>query len=131
MPRRKRTKRGKHYVYWMFIGPRSKGKSRRIYIGMTNNLSRRLAEHISGRGARTTRHQSIELCNLELFNNRRAAAAREYELKHNSDFKGKEWRLEQIAKCRYDFSTTNQILKQFDDLVNELDGTINLIAAGD
>ena len=94
---------------------------------MTNNLSRRLAEHISGKGARTTRNQSIELCNLELFNNRRAAAAREYELKHNSDFKSKEWKLEQIAHCEYDFREANLMLKRFDELVKELDESINLI----
>jgi len=53
-----------------------------LYTGMTSNLQRRLREHSSGRGGRYTRaHLPVRLVYAEGAADRKAACAREREIK--------------------------------------------------
>jgi len=56
--------------------------NRRLYIGVTNDLERRILEHRSGRaGAFTARYRITRLVHFEQTTDVRAAIAREKELK--------------------------------------------------
>jgi putative endonuclease len=56
--------------------------SRNLYIGVTNNLQRRLAEHREGLvPGFTSRYRVFRLVHCKLFNNIRVAIAREKEIK--------------------------------------------------
>ncbi len=60
----------------------------RLYVGQTNNLSRRLFEHNSGHSTYTKLTKPFRLIYQENFTTRREAIAREIELKTG---KGREW----------------------------------------
>lgn len=68
----------------MFIVYILRTSSDTLYIGQTNNLEKRLAEHQNkkGRGAKYTRSfDSVELVYIEEYATRREALRREWELK--------------------------------------------------
>jgi len=68
------------YVY--ILETTSKNNKKRFYTGYTNNLSRRLAEHKKGVGAKFCRgKKKIELKYFETFAERKEAMKREVELK--------------------------------------------------
>lgn len=53
-----------------------------LYCGSTNNLEKRFAEHVSGRGGRYTRsHKPTRIVYSEKFADKRAALKREAEIK--------------------------------------------------
>ena len=59
-----------------------------IYIGMTNNLNRRLREHQSGQNKTTAPYRPFELIYEQEFTSRVEARQREIYLKSGA---GKEW----------------------------------------
>ena len=56
-------------------------QSRTLYIGVTNNLQRRLAEHRSGECEFTTRYRINRLVYFEVTGNVRSAIEREKQIK--------------------------------------------------
>ena len=65
-------------AYWVYI---LASKSRRTYIGVTNNLQRRLAIHRSGRVHTTARYKLFRLVYAESTSDVIAAITREKQLK--------------------------------------------------
>jgi putative endonuclease len=59
------------------------------YVGWTNDVSRRLAQHNTGKGARTTRGRVWVLLHSEWFATRREAMSREWHLKRDRKFRKK------------------------------------------
>ena len=57
--------------------------ARRLYVGMTSNLDRRLLQHrrVAFEGAHSARYRVTRLVYFELASSRRAAAAREHQIK--------------------------------------------------
>jgi putative endonuclease len=72
------------FVY--VLGTRSK-KRHLTYVGWTNDVARRLKQHNSGKGARTTRGRAWVLLHSEWFPTRREAMSREWHLKRNRKFR--------------------------------------------
>jgi putative endonuclease len=68
------------FVY--VLGSRDK-KRHLTYVGWTNDVGRRLAQHNSGKGARTTRGRTWVLLHSEWFPTRRQAMSREWHLKRD------------------------------------------------
>ena len=65
----------------------SKRKPRRTYVGWTLDLDRRVEQHNSGSGARTTRGGLWLLIYAERYRTRNAAMRREVFLKRDSAFR--------------------------------------------
>ena len=57
------------------------------YVGWTSDVARRLAQHNSGKGARTTRGHVWVLLHSEWFPTRREAMSREWHLKRDRKFR--------------------------------------------
>jgi putative endonuclease len=68
------------FVY--VLGTRTKTRHL-TYVGWTNDVARRLRQHNSGNGARTTRGRSWVLLHSEWFATRREAMSREWHLKRD------------------------------------------------
>ena len=65
--------------YYTYI---TASRSKALYIGMTNNLERRMMEHKHGKGARFTRQYNVNrLVWYETFRRPQEAIAREKQLK--------------------------------------------------
>jgi putative endonuclease len=70
-----------HYVYLLECSD-DRGS---FYIGYTTDLQRRLAEHNAGEGAKYTRGRTpVTVRYVELWDSKRDAMSREYELKQLS-----------------------------------------------
>jgi putative endonuclease len=68
-----------HYVYVLSCADDT------LYTGYTTDVSRRVAEHQAGEGAKYTRGRTpVELRHVESFETRSAAMAREHEVKQLS-----------------------------------------------
>ena len=64
------------------------GKNRHLtYVGWTSDVARRLAQHNSGKGARTTRGRVWVLLHSERCKSKRAAMSREWHLKRDRKFR--------------------------------------------
>lgn len=74
------------FVY--VLGCRDKGRTL-TYVGWTNDVPRRLKQHNSGKGARTTRGRSWALLHSEAFATKREAMSREWHLKRERAFRKK------------------------------------------
>jgi putative endonuclease len=62
----------------------SRGTNRHLtYVGWTNDVVRRLAQHNSGKGARSTRGRNWVLLHSERFPTRQLAMSREWHLKRD------------------------------------------------
>jgi putative endonuclease len=59
------------------------------YVGWTNDIARRLKQHNSGTGARSTRGRVWQLLHSERFRTKRAAMSREWHLKRDRAFRKK------------------------------------------
>ncbi len=57
------------------------------YVGWTTDVARRLEQHNSGSGARTTRGRTWVLLHIEKFRTRRQAMSREWFLKRDRKFR--------------------------------------------
>ena len=63
-----------------------RGKAR-TYVGWTTELKRRITEHNTGTGARSTRGQQWRLLYAESYTARRDAMSREWHLKRDRRFR--------------------------------------------
>ncbi len=59
----------------------------RTYVGWTLDLERRLAQHNSGAGAKSTRGRQWQFLYIEKFNTRAEAMSREWRLKRDRPFR--------------------------------------------
>ena len=71
------------------IGSRSNKSKLQTYVGWTTDLQRRIAEHNSGVGARSTRGRKWHLLYAELYITRREAMSREWHLKRDKKMREK------------------------------------------
>jgi putative endonuclease len=66
----------------------SSGPARYLtYVGWTNDLARRLAQHNAGTGARSTRGRAWIVLHTETFATRNEAMSREWHLKRDRAFR--------------------------------------------
>jgi putative endonuclease len=65
------------------------GQRRLTYVGWTNDVARRLAQHNAGTGARFTRGRGWVLLHWERCESRRDAMSREWHLKRDRAFRKK------------------------------------------
>ena len=73
------TDDGDHYVYVLQCADDT------LYTGYTTDVTRRVAEHDAGEGAKYTRGRTpVELVHVEQFDSKSAAMSREYEIKQLS-----------------------------------------------
>jgi putative endonuclease len=72
------------FVY--VLGCSHKGR-RLTYVGWTNDIDRRLAQHNAGTGARSTRGRVWILLHSESFETRNEAMSREWHLKRDRAFR--------------------------------------------
>lgn len=72
------------YVY--VLGTISNGRHL-TYVGWTNNIEKRLAQHNAGKGARSTRGRVWVLLHSERFDTRQEAMSREWYLKRDRAFR--------------------------------------------
>ena len=73
------------YVYML----RSKGIKKITYVGYTNNLSKRINLHNSGKGAKFTRGRKWVLIYKEKYKSKNEAISREYYIKNNKSLRKK------------------------------------------
>lgn len=62
---------------------------RLTYVGWTNDIARRLAQHNAGKGARSTRGRVWVLLHAEKFTTKTEAMSREWHLKRDRAFRKK------------------------------------------
>jgi putative endonuclease len=72
------------FVYVLVSGRRN---DRRTYVGWTTDLKRRLRQHNSGRGAKSTRGRQWRLLYSEACKSRSQAMSREWYIKHDRKFR--------------------------------------------
>lgn len=72
------------FVYILASGLRG---GARTYVGWTTDLQRRLDEHNSGAGAKSTRGRQWRLLYAERFDTRGQAMSREWQLKKDRGFR--------------------------------------------
>lgn len=72
------------YVY--VLGCHSNGRAV-TYVGWTNDIERRLAQHNAGKGARSTRGRRWQLLHSESFATKAEAMSREWHLKRERAFR--------------------------------------------
>jgi putative endonuclease len=72
------------FVY--VLGTRAKGRDL-TYVGWTNDITKRLAKHNTGKGARTTRGRAWVLLHSEWFPTKIEAMSREWHLKRDRKFR--------------------------------------------
>ena len=68
---------------------KSTGNKPVTYVGYTNNLKRRIAQHNSGKGAKFTRGRTWRLIYKENFKSKSKAISREYYIKNNRSLRKK------------------------------------------
>ncbi len=73
------------YVYML----KSKSINPVTYVGYTNNLTKRINLHNSGKGAKFTRGRKWILIYKEKFQSKKEAISREYYIKNNRPFRKK------------------------------------------
>ena len=74
-----------YYVYML----KSKGVKPVTYVGYTNNLTKRIYLHNSGKGAKFTRGREWVLIYKEKFKSKKEAISREYYIKNNRTLRNK------------------------------------------
>jgi putative endonuclease len=81
-----------HDHYFVYVLELSSGKK---YVGQTNNLTRRLEEHKSGRGRFTRKYEVKKLLYFEQCNSRSQAMDRERFLKSGQ---GRSWLKQKLTE---------------------------------
>tara|TARA_B100000902_G_C26780301_1_gene654723 strand:+ start:244 stop:492 length:249 start_codon:yes stop_codon:yes gene_type:complete len=74
-----------YYVYLL----KSIEKKPVTYVGYTNNLTKRIELHNSGKGAKFTRGRKWTLIYKEKFKSKKEAISREYYIKYNKTIRKK------------------------------------------
>ncbi|MFC1703948.1 GIY-YIG nuclease family protein [Candidatus Omnitrophota bacterium] len=74
-------------MYYVYVLQSKKNKNK-LYIGNTNNLERRLAEHNSGDGYFTKTYKPFKIVYYEAFLDKHDAVNREIKLKHHGSVIG-------------------------------------------
>jgi len=91
-----------YFVY--FLANRKHGT---LYIGVTNDMSRRLALHRSGKGSEFARKYGVtRLVYLETYENPEEAIRREKQLKKWN----RDWKIELIEKDNPDWNDLSYLL---------------------
>lgn len=80
------AKSDEHACFVYVLGSTHKGRTT-TYVGWTNDVARRLAQHNAGTGARSTRGRSWVLLHSESFATRNEAMSREWHLKRDRAFR--------------------------------------------
>ena len=73
------------FVYML----KSKSIKSVTYVGYTNNLTKRIKLHNSGKGAKFTRGRKWVLIYKEIFKSKKEAISREYYIKNNKPLRKK------------------------------------------
>src|SRR6185503_7598115 len=76
-----------HMYCYVYILGNDGGRNYQTYVGWTTDLDRRLWEHNSGCGAKSTRGRSWVLLYAERYEARSAAMSREWHLKRDKAFR--------------------------------------------
>ena len=74
-----------YYVYML----KSINKNNQTYVGYTQNLSKRIRLHNSGKGAKFTRGRKWKLIYKEKYTTKNQAISREYYIKRNRTLRNK------------------------------------------
>ena len=74
-----------YYVYML----KSKGVKSVTYVGYTKNLTKRIDQHNTGKGAKFTRGRKWVLIYRERFKSKKEAISREYYIKNNRTLRNK------------------------------------------
>lgn len=84
-----KTDKTENFVY--VLGSRRRDENGlddcRTYVGWTNDIEKRLAQHNAGTGAKSTRGRSWFLIYVESCETRNAAMSREWHIKHDRKFR--------------------------------------------
>ena len=114
-----------YWVYFLFVGDLKNGNNRKIYIGYTNHLMTRLSQHIglsSTKGAKITKKQPIELARVEMYDKKKEALQREWQLKHKSPMNQKNNKLRLINEFKEKYPSElqkiNNYLKDYYEYLN-------------
>jgi putative endonuclease len=90
------------YVYIMASGPRGT-----LYVGITNNLGKRIVEHREGRGSRFVfQYRVFRLVYAEAFDDPRDAIAAEKRIKRWR----RAWKIALVEKGNPDWSDLSQYI---------------------
>jgi len=93
---------GTYYVYIL-----ASGRHGTLYIGITNNLRRRLQEHRLGLGSKFVRqYRVIRLVYVEVFDNPEAAIVREKQMKKWN----RDWKIALIEKENPDWQDLGHLI---------------------
>ena len=82
-------------LYYVYLILSKKDKKTKSYVGYTNNISKRVRLHNSGKGAKSTRGRKWKIIFKKKFNNKSLAMKYEYFLKKNN-------KLRKEIKSKYD-----------------------------
>lgn len=72
---------------YVYVLGTATAKRRLTYVGWTDDVARRLAQHNAGKGARSTRGRVWVLLHSERFATKREAMSREWYLKRDRKFR--------------------------------------------
>lgn len=72
---------------YVYVIASFQANSVRTYVGWTTDLYRRLGEHNSGTGAKSTKGRQWRIIYCERYDDRSAAQSREWRLKHDRGFR--------------------------------------------
>jgi len=74
-------------AYFVYLIGNKKDKKLTTYVGYTNNISRRINLHNSGKGAKFTRGRKWKLLYFEIYPSKKEAISRECYIKKNRKFR--------------------------------------------
>ena len=77
---------------YVYVLGSERGRKYQTYIGWTTDLERRLKQHNTGSGAKSTRGRNWVFLYAERYDARSAAMSREWHLKRDRQFRKQLWR---------------------------------------
>ena len=75
--------------YFVYLLISLKGNKAISYVGYTNNLSKRIKLHNSGKGAKFTKGRKWKLIFFKKYNSKKKAMLEEYKLKYDRKLRNK------------------------------------------